>query len=625
MAHRRGPANSPTSTLPRPRAPPSRPPRHDDSAPYLPDHTTPVNLAIPSSGQLDLNPSRSQSTPVPSSRARKQPLPPHPTVRTTEPPPPLPSLATVLSPTSTPTHIPSPSATSTSLASPISPQTNTPARPRRLSTSYSSPTSPRAPARPFTKQLSSSSSSNSSSSSSITFPQKPRKHPDNVLANARVNQRFKYFPKVAVPGVLTQPPSRWVGFAENGDIKGVPVIIIGGHGCSRLVSVMFDDLGKRYGVRMIWPERPGYGLSEDSRCEEMKVLEWAGCMRVVFGARELRSRIQAPVWVGNGVVKDAIAQLADHLHIRRFSLIGQSVGAVFAMAVAHKYPMRILGPVYLISPWVSTYVANTFRWTRRLPASLFVGALNLAMDVMWSIDKLSSFSMDGWWGGNNAIPKETSSARSSLDHDRGSGDRMRRGRKGSSGTVSSASSSAGKGSAQGRSPLSADTGYGTNEEDDEEDLLAPPFVDIPTDFPEDRPLKHVVRARTVPLYFAMNAKRAAEPSTSGQLCDVVVALEKYQRFGFSYADVRCPVTVLWGDKDTLIPQNAIEWMVNNMRDVRIKVLEGEDHTLIWKEGVVEFTVRGIGDRWARGRGKQMGVPRVEVQEEEEVVEFGMAL
>ncbi|RUS18349.1 hypothetical protein BC937DRAFT_88855 [Endogone sp. FLAS-F59071] len=260
------------------------------------------------------------------------------------------------------------------------------------------------------------------------------------------------------------------------------------------------------------------------------------------------------------------------------------------------------------------------------------------MDVMWSFDKLTSFSIDGWFGaGAAAAVKEAS--RSSED-ERGGWDRLTHSRKGSNSSLGSSSTS---GSARvrrdhDRSPLSADPGYASGsgsdrEMDDEDAILGPAFVEIPTDFPEDRPLKHVVRARTVQLYFTMNNRRAIEPSTQGQLCDVVVALEKYQRFGFSFADVRCPVTVLWGDKDTLIPQSAVEWMANNMRDVKIKVLEGEDHTLIWKEGVVEWAIRGIGEKYQKGRARQQAVPRVEVQTEMEAgeeeygeqVEFGMAL
>lgn len=53
-------------------------------------------------------------------------------------------------------------------------------------------------------------------------------------------------------------PSHRVGFAEYGDLEhGYPTVVIGGHGCSRLVGIMFEELAQRHGLRMIWPERPG--------------------------------------------------------------------------------------------------------------------------------------------------------------------------------------------------------------------------------------------------------------------------------------------------------------------------------------------------------------------------------
>ncbi|RUS17416.1 hypothetical protein BC937DRAFT_90005 [Endogone sp. FLAS-F59071] len=218
MAYRRAPEASHTAPLPRP--PPPRHPR-----PNYSNYSPPTSLVIPPSP----SPNKSQSTPLPTSRTRKQPLPPHPTVRTSPP-----SIAAVMS------------------ASPTTSPSSSPRlvpRSRRMSTSYSSPTTTSTPVSPV--------GSVGSTGSPRPSPSKSKRHPDNIIAHPRVNQRFRYFPKVAVPGILTQPPSRMVGFAENGDVKGVPAFVIGGHGCSRLVSVMFDELGKRYGVRMIWPERPG--------------------------------------------------------------------------------------------------------------------------------------------------------------------------------------------------------------------------------------------------------------------------------------------------------------------------------------------------------------------------------
>lgn len=260
-----------------------------------------------------------------------------------------------------------------------------------------------------------------------------------------------------------------------------------------------------------------------------------------------------------------VIQLADHLNIRKFSLIAQSVGTVFALAVAHKYPARVLGPIFLISPWVSTQVANTWKWSRRLPAALVTRTVSLAMDVMWMFNK------------NSPQPAQTDEEE-----------------------VNSP-----RGSSSVESPTSPPI-YMTLTAIEEDELLASlddePF-DLPTDFPPHRPLRHSVRPRHMSLYFAMNRQRMAEPYSAGQLLDVLVALEKYHSFGFSYSEIRTPVTAVWGDKDGLIPQRAIDTLAT-LHDVRLKILDGEGHDLVWKEGVMEWAIRGISERW-RGRLKRL--------------------
>jgi pimeloyl-ACP methyl ester carboxylesterase len=109
----------------------------------------------------------------------------------------------------------------------------------------------------------------------------------------------------------------------------------------------------------------------------------------------------------------------------------------------------------------------------------------------------------------------------------------------------------------------------------------------------------MVRPRHVSLYVAMNKYRMLEPYQSGQLGDVIVALEKYHDFGFSYDGQaqQVAVSAVWGDKDSLIPQRAIDCFANQIRDIRLKILEGEGHDLIWKDGVMAWAIRSIGERW----------------------------
>ncbi|KAI8327873.1 Alpha/Beta hydrolase protein [Chlamydoabsidia padenii] len=291
---------------------------------------------------------------------------------------------------------------------------------------------------------------------------------------------------------------------------------------------MFEELAQRHGLRMIWPERPGYGLSEECSPQKLNALDWA----------------------------EVVIQLMDHLGIDKFSIIAQSVGTVFAMALAHQYSSRIEGTMYMISPWVSTQQANTFKWSRRLPASLVTKTLSFAMDVIWLFSKPSDSSESL---NQSAISKEkTFSSTNTLEEKR---------------------------------------------QDEENAFLASleseDTMDMPTDFPPHRPLRHMVRPRHVSLYVAMNKYRMMEPYQPGQLGDVIVALEKYHDFGFSYdgQPQQVAISAVWGDKDNLIPQRAIECFANQIRDIRLKILEGEGHDLIWKEGVMTWAIRSIGERW----------------------------
>ncbi|KAF7729766.1 hypothetical protein EC973_003844 [Apophysomyces ossiformis] len=332
----------------------------------------------------------------------------------------------------------------------------------------------------------------------------------DVLREPRLHQTFQYKSR---PGGRLK--SHRVGFAEYGVLNGGhPTFVIGGHGCMRLVGVVFEELALRY---------------------------------------------------------DVVIQLADHLGIERFSLIGQSVGSVYALSIVHKYPSRVLSPTFLISPWVSTHVAKTFKWTRRLPAALVTRTISLAMDVMWMFNR----SMPSKERPSESDNNEASSPRTS--------------------NTSTSSGSSKKSNFSEMSTASSLTTL-TEEEDDLLASLDQDAIDLPTDFPPHRPLRHVVRPRHMSLYLAMNKLRMAEPYSAGQLGDVLVALEKYHSFGFSYRDIRMAVSAVWGDKDGLIPQRAIDSFANSLHDVRLKILDGEGHDLVWKEGVMEWTLRGIAER-----------------------------
>lgn len=110
---------------------------------------------------------------------------------------------------------------------------------------------------------------------------------------------------------LQLPDGRSLGYAEYGAPAGMPVLFF--HGALGSRRSIFPDMAEaaaQRGVRLIAPDRPGYGLSDPS----------SG--RSVFDG-----------------VSDALA-LTNALGIEQFKLIGFSMGSLYALACAHVLPER---------------------------------------------------------------------------------------------------------------------------------------------------------------------------------------------------------------------------------------------------------------------------------------------
>ncbi len=112
---------------------------------------------------------------------------------------------------------------------------------------------------------------------------------------------------------------RVLGYAEYGDPDGVPVLALHGTPGSRLMIRPAHTAAKARHVRLIAPDRPGYGLSDPS--PGYSFARW---------------------------VKDATA-LLDHLNIERCLLFGVSGGGPYAVALASLAPERVKA-VALVSP-----------------------------------------------------------------------------------------------------------------------------------------------------------------------------------------------------------------------------------------------------------------------------------
>ena len=156
--------------------------------------------------------------------------------------------------------------------------------------------------------------------------------------------------------VMVTRDGRHLSFAEAGDPAGFPVLCFFGVGSSRYLVLLFDDVARRLGLRVIACDRPGFGRSSPA----------AGGGFAAF-ARDVEA-------------------LCATLRLRRVALWGHSVGCAYAAACALHEPLRrrrLAARLALVSPWVpldSPGVPLHFRAARFFPRSLAALAAPGAVD-----------------------------------------------------------------------------------------------------------------------------------------------------------------------------------------------------------------------------------------------------
>ncbi|MBL6982753.1 MAG: alpha/beta hydrolase, partial [Anaerolineales bacterium] len=104
---------------------------------------------------------------------------------------------------------------------------------------------------------------------------------------------------------------RTQAYTEHGDLSGKVVFFIHGNPSSRLMRHPDESIVENLGVRVITPDRPGYGFSDFQ--PKRKLLDFP----------------------------DDIAQLADSLGIDKFGIFGVSAGGPYTCACAYKLSERI--------------------------------------------------------------------------------------------------------------------------------------------------------------------------------------------------------------------------------------------------------------------------------------------
>jgi pimeloyl-ACP methyl ester carboxylesterase len=111
--------------------------------------------------------------------------------------------------------------------------------------------------------------------------------------------------------ILVLPDGRRVACAEYGDISGLPVLALHGTPGSRLMFALSDRAARDRGIRLLAPDRPGYGLSDYRRSESL------------------------------AQIAEDLSAVADAYGLGRFAVIGVSGGGPYAVAAAAAMPEHI--------------------------------------------------------------------------------------------------------------------------------------------------------------------------------------------------------------------------------------------------------------------------------------------
>jgi len=143
---------------------------------------------------------------------------------------------------------------------------------------------------------------------------------------------------------------RTLGYAITGDSDGEPVMLCHGLPGSRMEGQLIETAATQMKLKIITPDRPGYGLSTPQ--PHHTLLQWA----------------------------DDVIELADHLCIQSFHLIGISGGAPRALAVVAKWANRVkkvtivcgLAPLYHtgLSKNMNRFTALSFWLAHHSPRTL---------------------------------------------------------------------------------------------------------------------------------------------------------------------------------------------------------------------------------------------------------------
>lgn len=151
-------------------------------------------------------------------------------------------------------------------------------------------------------------------------------------------------PQTAMTAVLAD--GRRISWAQYGSPDGTPLVMLHGAPGSRLQFQWMHGQAAAAGIRVIAPERPGYGASDP-----------------------------VPAGITCAAYADDLRQLLDHLELPTVTLCGVSGGGGFALAAAIRHPERF-DRLILVSAGVP--VPRAARRGQALPVRLLLSLARYA-------------------------------------------------------------------------------------------------------------------------------------------------------------------------------------------------------------------------------------------------------
>ena len=153
---------------------------------------------------------------------------------------------------------------------------------------------------------------------------------------------------------------RTLGYAEYGLADGVPVFYFTGGNSSRFEGKWFENAAIKKHVRLIVPDRPGFGLSTFQ--PNRQLLDWP----------------------------NDVLELSNALSINSFSVFGLSGGGPHVLASAYKIPEKI-NNVAIVSGTAPPEMPNKFNGMWLPVKIIFLTAKNMPMVNRFLLKQMSGF------------------------------------------------------------------------------------------------------------------------------------------------------------------------------------------------------------------------------------------